>query len=167
MLSMPRKIAERQHTVNGDEAPVSRTAAGTAFSHLAVRVFRLNGRLLAAGDALAKPAGQTSARWQVLGVADDAPATVAHISRVMGLTRQSVQRVADVLAREGLAEYVENPSHRRAKLLQLTPRGRAALRRIEAAQARWANALGEEIGEEELRRANEALDRVLGAIRGS
>ncbi|CAM5668213.1 winged helix-turn-helix transcriptional regulator [Streptomyces californicus] len=45
----------------------------------------------------------------------------------MGITRQSVQRIADLLVERGLAEYTENPAHRRAKLLQVTDAGRRAV----------------------------------------
>ena len=64
---------------------------GQTFSELLVEVFRVNGLLLAAGDDLARPAGLTSARWQVLGVVDHGPVTVAQVARIMGLTRQSVR----------------------------------------------------------------------------
>lgn len=163
---MSSSIPKRQHAVQSLAEPASRTPAGDAFSALVVQVFRLNGLLAAAGDALAKPAGQTSARWQVLAAVEDAPATVAQIARAMGLARQSVQRVADVLEQDGLAAYEENPGHRRAKLLRLTSRGRSALHTIQAAQRAWADALGAEIGEADLRQASVVLARVLRAVMG-
>jgi DNA-binding MarR family transcriptional regulator len=132
-----------------------------------VHVFRLDGMLKAAGDALAQPAGQTSARGRVLAALDHGPMTVAQIARAWWLTRQSVQRVADLLARDGLVTYEENPAHRRAQLVRLTPRGRSALERIRSAQREWANALGEGIGEKDLRAANRILARVLKALGGA
>jgi hypothetical protein len=42
-------------------------------------VFRLNGLLEDEGDALARPAGQTTARWQVLAAVEDTPRSVAEI----------------------------------------------------------------------------------------
>ena len=144
---------------------MSRSPAGDAFSELVVQVFQLDGLLSAAGDALARPAGHSSARWRVLAAVEDAPSTVANIARAWGLARQSVQRVADDLVRERWAVYEENPGHRRAQLLRLTPRGRRALRRIQAAQRSWANALGGEIGESDLRQASSVLARVLHALR--
>lgn len=166
---MSRNITQRQHAVksSSDDATIeipSRTSAGDAFSMLVVQIFRLNGLLLSAGDALAEPAGQTSARWRVLAAVEEKPASVAQIARRWGFARQSVQRVADVLVHDGLAVYEENPNHRRAQLLVLTPEGRTALRRIQSAQSAWANALGEEIGEAELREASAILDRVLRAV---
>jgi DNA-binding MarR family transcriptional regulator len=158
----------RDTTENGKRttnvARAERTPAGDAFSVLAITVLRLAGHLTAIGDALAKPAGQTSARWQVLATVEDEPMTVAAIARSLGLARQSVQRVADLLDGDGLAVYVDNPDDRRAMLLQLTPRGRSALRTIQAAQRGWADALGAELGERELRAASATLARVTDAV---
>ncbi|TDV46394.1 MarR family winged helix-turn-helix transcriptional regulator [Actinophytocola oryzae] len=124
---------------------------GWAFSELLVEVFRVNGLLLAAGDRLAAPAGLTSARWQVLGVVDHGPTTVAQVARTMGLTRQSVRQTADALVRDGLVELVPNPADRRARLLKLTPEGRKALRYVEEQQSTWANAIAAHLPHTELR----------------
>ncbi|MBZ4396076.1 MarR family winged helix-turn-helix transcriptional regulator [Myxococcus sp. AS-1-15] len=118
------------------------TTAGSAFTDLVLEIFQNNGLLLAAGDRLAAPSGLTSARWQVLGVVDHEPAPVANVARSIGLTRQSVQQTADALEAEGFIEYEENPHHRRAKLMRLTPKGRERLREVEARQLAWANKLG-------------------------
>ena len=155
-------MGERQHAVKSKSA--TRTPAGDALSGFAFRVLRLGGLLTSEGDRLAAPAGQTSARWQVLAAAEHAPATVANIARALGLARQSVQRIADVLAREGLVAYDDNPDHARAKLVRLAPRGRIALTAIQAAQRTWADELGAEIGDAELKRAIPVLDSVLAAL---
>jgi DNA-binding MarR family transcriptional regulator len=136
----------------------------TAFTRLILLVFRLNGLLLDAGDRLAAPVGQTSARWQVMGVIDHEPLTVSAVARVMGLRRQSVQRTADLLVADGVAEYVDNPADRRARLLTLTRSGRRALRTIERAQHAWAAELGEAVGLEPLLEAEHALERVIGRL---
>jgi DNA-binding MarR family transcriptional regulator len=138
-----------------------RGAAAEALTELILEVFRLNGRLLTAGDRITSRFGQTSARWQVLGAIPDEPRSVADIARVMGLTRQSVQRTADLLAEDGLVEYAENPAHRRAKLVRLTPRGRRVLDRIDDAQAEWANRLAAASGldEREVRRTLRVASR--------
>ena len=157
-------MGKRQHAVNISLPLPSRTPAGDAVSRLVIQIFQLNGRLLAAGDELARPAGQTSARWQVLAAADHAPMTVAQIARAMGLARQSVQRVADLLATERLVAYVDNPRHLRAKLIQLRPEGLKALRAIQQAQCMWADDLGTEVGEVHLKRASAALDALSRAL---
>ena len=125
---------------------------------------RLHGRLIAAGNAMARPFGQTEARWQVLGVIEHGPATVAEIARVFGLARQSVQRTADALERDGLVTFEDNPRHRRARLVRMTPRGEAALEQIQAAQRGWADELGAQFGERDLREATDLLERVRKAL---
>src|SRR5262249_30702683 len=121
-------------------------------------------RFPTAGEALAKPAGQTLARWLVLEAVQDQPATVAQVARTLHLARQGVQRLADLLVRDGLAVYQDNPAHRRAKLLRITPHGRATLRTIQARQAAWADAVGAALGEDELRQASILLDRIQHAV---
>jgi DNA-binding MarR family transcriptional regulator len=63
-----------------------------------------------------------------------------------------------------IAAYDDNPRHRRAQLVRITPRGRRALRKIQAAQHVWADALGAKIGGSDLQRAGAVLDRVYRAL---
>jgi DNA-binding MarR family transcriptional regulator len=161
---MKPTVAIRQHVVNSEDRPPSRTPVGDAFTTLLGQVIGLTRRFTTAGEALAKPAGQTLARWLVLETIQDRPATVAQIARTLLLARQGVQRLADVLVRDGLAAYQDNPAHRRAKLLRITPQGRTTLRSIQTAQAAWADALGAKIGEQDLRQASILLDRVQQAV---
>jgi DNA-binding MarR family transcriptional regulator len=118
-----------------------RSEAGTVLTDIVLAVFRLNGDFLEAAEGIAAPAGITAARWQVLGAILDQPKSVAEIARHMGLARQSVQRLADILVREGLAAYAANPVHKRAKLVRLTASGRGAINRLAERQHTWANAI--------------------------
>jgi DNA-binding MarR family transcriptional regulator len=145
------------------EAP-PHTEAGRLFTDLIIATFRLNGRLMEVAQRLATAGGLTPAWWQVLGGVLDEPRTVAEIGRRMGMTRQGVQRVADLLAERGLAEYRPNPSHRRAKLLACTEAGYWAIRRIALVQHPWANRVGDEVGPSELRAALATLHRLIGAL---
>jgi DNA-binding MarR family transcriptional regulator len=157
---MSGTIPERQHAVNSD----ARSSAGEAIAQLAVRVFRLEGLLTAAGDTLAAPAGQTSARWRVLAAVESGPMTVAQIARAWSLARQSVQRVADLLARDGLVAYEDNPDHQRAKLVRLTGSGAQALAQIQAAQRRWADELGTRLSTADLATATRILGDVIATV---
>jgi DNA-binding MarR family transcriptional regulator len=149
---------------SGESDPPRRTPAGDAMSAFAIRVFLVHGRLVAAGDALARPAGQTSARWLVLAAVEDEPLTVAQVARRLHLARQSVQPVANLLVRGRFAAFHENPRDRRAQLLALTPAGRESLGAIQAAQREWADALGARIGARRLGRAVAILDQVIRAM---
>ena len=116
-----------------------------ATTELVLEIFRLNGDLIAMGDALVGELGLTSARWQVMGAIALArtPLPIAQIARNMGLTRQAVQRVANELEGEGFIHFAPNPNHQRAKLVLLTRKGEIA---YGAAMKRWepkAQALGD------------------------
>ena len=140
-----------------------RTSTAEALTQLILELFRVNGDLLAAGNRITKPSGQTSARWQVLGALRRGPLTVAAIAREMGLARQSVQRTTDLLAEDGLVEFLDNPAHRRAKLVRLTSQGHEVLGEISRRQVAWTNGLAEALPVGE-RRVRETLE-VLGLLR--
>ena len=113
----------------------SHSAGGAAFTALVLEIFRLNGRLLAAGDRIGRPHGLTSARWQVLGALAAGPRTAAQIARAMGLARQSVQRLVDAMLGDGILASAVNPEHARARLIALTARGRRLYDAVMAGQA--------------------------------
>ena len=144
-----------------------RTPAGDALTDLVLPAFELNGELLAAAEDMTRPVGLTPAWWQVLGATLAEPLPVAEIARRvgLGLARQSVQRVADLLVEKGWATWSDNPAHRRAKLLRPTPGGRDTVARLAEAQHAWADAVGAEVGEEELRQALATMRRVVEASR--
>jgi DNA-binding MarR family transcriptional regulator len=133
-------------------------------SRAALTTFRLNGQFLDAAERLARPVGLTAAWWQVLGAVLERPLPVAGIAREMGITRQSVQRIADLLVRKGLAEFGPNPAHRRAKLLHPTEAGLAAIARLGPAHAELAERLEAELGRQEFRHATEVLGRLSQAL---
>ncbi|MEW1692531.1 MarR family winged helix-turn-helix transcriptional regulator [Streptomyces sp. NPDC091265] len=138
-----------------DQDRLSRTALG---------VFRLNGQFLTVSEELTRPAGLTAARWQVLGAVLNEPLPVAGIARAMGMTRQGVQRTADLLVDKGLAEYVPNPAHRRAKLLRPTQEGHAAISRIGPGHAELAARLARELGAEGFAETVRVLERLSEAM---
>lgn len=122
-------------------------------TELILETFRLNGRLLAAGDRLTRDLGLSSARWQVLGAIEESPLPVAQIARNMGLTRQAVQRVTNDLADAGLVTFAANPDHRRAKLVKLTASGRKTLEEVWRRQIDWSNHLSAGLDAAELDKA--------------
>lgn len=133
-----------------------------ALTRLMLATFRLNGRLLAAGDALVDPLGLTSARWQVLGAIalTPPPATVPRIAQTMGITRQGAQKQINLLLAEGLVAATDNPRHRRSPAFVLTPQGVAIYGRTEHIQAAWVESLGPLFPPEEVETAVRVLERL-------
>lgn len=138
------------------------TPEASALTRFFLDVFRFHNALMAAGERLTKPVGLTAARWQVLSTIarSSRPESVANIARLMGLTRQAVQRLANEMVASGHLRFEPNPNHKRAALLVLTCSGRKMFEEITSRQVMWANALAEGQSEEDIRKANAAILRL-------
>ena len=139
-------------------------ASGDVLNDFVLCIFRLNGFFLRAADRLTAGSGLTTARWQVLGAVLHEPLTVAAVARNMGLTRQSVQRVADLLVSEGLCEYSRNPAHRRAKLLWSTDKGLNCVKQLRPKVVAWSRRVREQLGGETIDAAMASVAALLAAI---
>jgi DNA-binding MarR family transcriptional regulator len=129
-------------------------------------IYELAGRLRDCGEAIAHTVGQTQARWQVMSAASDRPHTVPQIGRVLGVTRQNVQRIADLLVAEGSAEYRDNPDHRASPHFVLTRRGQATLDRLTKAAAGYHAGIAHKISSAEVVSLRRGLHRLLEALDG-
>jgi len=144
--------------------PAPHSKAGGLLTEMIIATFRLNGRLMEVAQGLAAEGGLTAAWWQVLGGVLDEPRTVAEVGRQMGVTRQGVQRIADLLVQRGLAEYRPNPAHRRAKLLACSEAGYWAIRRIALAQHPWADRIAALVDADELNEALTTMRRLISVL---
>lgn len=151
-------VTTRQHAVKRREA--RHTAAGAVLTDLIIPTIQLEAHFSRAGESIAATAGQTLARWLTLEMVAGQPATVSQIARRLGLTRQSVQRIADLIEQDGLTEYVDNPDHETSRLVRLTTRGRRTLATIQSAQRAWANGIGAKVGEANLRHFGRMVDQL-------
>lgn len=133
------------------------------WTKFALGIFKLNGLITQMGESISRPLGQSGARWHVLGHAFE-PQTVAEMARDVGLARQSIQRVADVLAGEGLVAYVNHPTDRRTKIVELTPRGLDALKTLYKHQVLWSDPVVAELGPEQLAEIASQLESVSHVI---
>lgn len=132
---------------------------------LVADVYEAAGALRRSGEAIAAAEGQTQARWQVLGAVSDEPLSVARAARRLGITRQGVQRIANDLARDGLADFRPNPDHRSSPLLGLTPRGHRVLAGITDRAAAAHRVLSADIASADIVAARDLLRRVIEQVR--
>ncbi|MBY4912413.1 MarR family transcriptional regulator [Ralstonia insidiosa] len=145
------------------------TLAGEALTNLVLELFRLNNRMLTAGDRLVADIGLTSARWQVLGTiaAAERPQPVAWLARDMGANRQNIQRIVNDLVRDGLLEFQPNPHHRRAQLVVLTSAGRDAFANAMRVEVPWANALADGLEPSDLQTTHQVLTALRRRLEGA
>jgi DNA-binding MarR family transcriptional regulator len=137
-------------------------SATDAMVELISRSFRLNSRLQITADRMAREVGLSAARWQVLSTVTQAthPVTISDIARWMGLARQSVQQVADALAKDGLISYEPNPKHQRASLVVVTEKAAKLLEQLDKQRYAWAREVATTLPVADIKVASEVLDRV-------
>ena len=88
------------------------------------------------------------------------PLTVPQIAQMRPTSRQRMQRLADELAAEGLVEFIDNPKHRRSKLVRLTPKGEARYRELDARLLSSASTMGLDLSEADIRTSIETVRRL-------
>ena len=91
--------------------------------------------------------------------------TVPQIAQMRPTSRQRMQRLADELAAEGLVEFVDNPKHRRSKLVRLTPKGGARYRELNARFLSIASTLGAALSEPDLRKSTQTVRQLSDNVR--
>jgi DNA-binding MarR family transcriptional regulator len=94
------------------------------------------------------------------------PLTVPQIARMRPTSRQRMQRLADELAAEGLVEFVDNPQHRRSRLVRLTRKGEAHYRAMSARFAAIAATMGGGLSEADIRKATAIVRRLSDEVKG-
>lgn len=85
------------------------------------------------------------------------PLSVPQIAKMRPTSRQRMQRLADELAAEGLVEFVDNPKHRRSKLVRLTSKGSARYRDLNTRLLSTASIMGAALSEADIRKTIEVV----------
>jgi DNA-binding MarR family transcriptional regulator len=88
------------------------------------------------------------------------PLTVPQIAQMRPTSRQRMQRLADELAAEGLVEFIDNPKHRRSKLVRLTRKGDAHYREMNVRLFSIASTLGVALSERDIRKTTEVVGQL-------
>lgn len=69
---------------------------------------------------------QAGGEWGVLRtLVKDGPQTVPEMARARPVSRQHCQTIVNTLEAEGTVELIENPKHKKSKLVRITKKGRA------------------------------------------
>jgi DNA-binding MarR family transcriptional regulator len=85
------------------------------------------------------------------------PQTVAQMARARPVSRQYIQSLVNELESEDLVETIENPAHRRSRLVCLTSRGKVALTEMYRREAELFAILDLPISDDEMHQAASVL----------
>ncbi|RED52522.1 MarR family winged helix-turn-helix transcriptional regulator [Aestuariispira insulae] len=109
----------RRHPPEGD-------AMFDLISNLMATFFKLR----AAGKQVSEEAGWGSGTWSLMRTIQiEGPQTVPQLAKRRPVARQRMQKIADDLVAQGLAQFINNPRHKRSQLLDLTAKGHNHVRR--------------------------------------
>jgi DNA-binding MarR family transcriptional regulator len=139
---------------------------GEAIADLMLEVAQFFFRLRAVGQKTGLITGWGAGTFGFLrSLALLGPLTVPQIAEMRPTSRQRMQRLADELAADGLVEFIDNPRHRRSKLLRLTSKGDTRYREMSARFLAIASTIGTGLSEPDIRKTTEIVRRLSDEVK--
>lgn len=122
-----------------------RTEAGHAIEDLIIEIVATFFLLRAEGMRIGVVSPSGEGYWSVLRLLKiNGPQTVPQLARYRYVPRQSVQKLANEILKDGVIELVNNPAHKRSKLLRLTSRGDIVFQEMSDRIAKLAETLAKQ-----------------------
>ena len=118
---------------------MKKRANGADMLELSVAVIELYFRLEAVTQASAGFANAGGEFGVLRSLVADGAQTVPQMAAARPVSRQHCQTIVNGLAEQGLVEFLDNPRHKRSKLVRVTKRGRA---RFETMKAQFTEVAG-------------------------
>lgn len=150
-------------------APISSGKKLQLLHGLLDEVSQLHNSLLALTSRLHADdnAGASAARRSLLRMLVDLGAqTVPDLARRRDVSRQFIQVEVNGLLDEGLVEYLDNPAHKRSKLVRITPRGFALYKTLRLREEPISQFLVEGFSKSDLRAAHDLIARMRELVDG-
>ncbi len=88
------------------------------------------------------------------------PLTVPQMARRRPVSRQHIQAIVNDLQRAGLVSLVENPRHKRSRLVALTPDGQAAMDEVVEREHAVLNQVEIPVNVQEMQQASDVMRRM-------
>jgi DNA-binding MarR family transcriptional regulator len=156
--------------LGADPATPSDAAAASAVAPLAelidetVLLFR---RLRAVASELYGQGELSGGRRNLLRELEQAgPQTVPQMARARSVTRQHVQALVNPLAEQGYVEFVDNPAHKRSRLVRLTVAGGRYVAEMKRREAELLSQLETGVAARDTRAAAAVVRAVREAMTG-
>jgi DNA-binding MarR family transcriptional regulator len=154
-------------TMSERKAPGRSAGKGEAIADLILEVAQFFFRIRAVGQRTGLITSWGGGAFGFLrSLALTGPLTVPQIAQMRPTSRQRMQRLADELAAEKLVEFIDNPDHRRSKLVRLTRKGEARYRDSSARFLAIASTMGAELAEAEIRKSTAILRQLSEEAKG-
>ncbi len=124
-------------------------------------------RLRKAAGELAGEGAQSSGRRSILkSLATGDAQTVPQMARLRALSRQHIQKLVNGLLADGLVELIDNPAHRRSRLVAITTAGRRAAAATSRREAEVFPQISRGISLADMRTATRVLQSLNAAFEG-
>ena len=142
------------------------TAPGEALHDFFYDLFALQAALSDKMDGVHEAAGWHTPQVRVAEMLHRRDtATVPDIAAQLRLSRQGVQTVCNELAAMGAVAYIDNPRHKRSKLMHLTAMGQDKLAQFRKREGAIIESLLPTLHKEQLAVAHDVICRILHGIR--
>src|SRR6516225_12128744 len=152
MSATLKAMATVPHRKGARRAAISK---GEAIADLVVEVAQFFFRLRAVGQKTGLITNWGAGAFGFMrSLALIGPLTVPQIAEMRPTSRQRMQRLADELAAEGIVEFIDNPKHRRSKLVQLTRKGHAHYHKQNVQLLVIASTMGTALSEGDIRKTS-------------
>lgn len=137
----------------------------TDIEELINQVRLLFNALVQAGEQIHAGRGVTMAQRAVLEfLYRNGPATVPDIARRRRVSRQHIQTLVNPLLASGAVESIDNPAHKRSRLIGLTQAGRRTIGQMQAREREVLEEHALTVSAGQLRQAAEVLRSVRHSI---
>jgi DNA-binding MarR family transcriptional regulator len=143
-----------------------RTEAGQAIEDLIIEIVATFFLLRAEGMRIGVVSPSGEGYWSVLRLLKiNGPQTVPQIARYRYVPRQSVQKLANEMLADGVIELVNNPAHKRSKLLRLTSKGDIVFQEMSDRIAKLAETLAKQQDAAQLQNAADVVKKLHEQLR--
>jgi len=153
-------------------SPTRRRDPDKAELHAAVDELTMTAALLyfrmrKAAEEMLGEGEQSSGRRSVLkGLVKAGPQTVPQMARLRAVSRQHIQKLVNGLLTDGLVELLDNPAHKRSKLVQITAAGQSVAEATLLREAKILPELARGLALEDIRTATRVLEQLKAAFEG-
>lgn len=143
-----------------------RTKAGQAIEDLIIEIVATFFLLRAEGMRIGVVSPSGEGYWSVLRLLKIyGPQTVPQLARYRYVPRQSVQKLANEMLNDGVIELVNNPAHKKSKLLRLTPEGDIVFQEMSDRIAKLAETLAKQQDAAQLQNAADVVKKLHEQLR--